>query len=276
MDPGGAMSEFSIRTKPFRLDWKDCLALSLGLAPFRILPVIGACAGLLSLIGLPFLLKGEPGLHLWVQVLVPGLLIASVAGNLFELRRRYRREPMMHGERIMILNNSAVRVAGHGYDIRQSWSGFHRVRHSRTYIVLHMPGNRVHMLPKRALATPQEATRVVTLARAAIKAARTTPSALPPLPEAPDNRELWISQPFARDRATLCFTRDYVRYTAPTVDYRVDWSNVQGVSRAFRALIVDTPESQLAVPASAFATPAQAMAFYAQAVAFWRAAEARR
>ena len=270
------MSEFSIRTKPFRLDWKDYLALSLGLAPFRILPVIGACTGLLLLIGLPFLLKGEPGLHLWAQVFLPGLLIAGFTGNLFEQLQRYRREPMLHGERIMILNDGAVRLAGHGYDIRQTWAAFHKVRHSRNHIFLHMPGDRVHMLPKRALATPQEAARVLTLARSAIKAARTTPSALPPLPEALDNRELWVSQPYARDQATLCFTRDYVRYTAPTVDCRVDWSNVQGVSRAFRAFIVRTPESRLAVPASAFATPAQATAFYTQAVAFWRAAEARR
>ncbi len=276
------MGTFSIRTQTFRLEWADYLAmrlsaLSLALTTFpSVLAVAGVFIGIPLLIDLPDLLKGKPMVYFCAQATLLGLSIAAGTADLFKLHRLYRREPMMHGERLMILDDGAVRLTGQGYDIRQSWAAFSRVRHSRHHIFLLMPHGRVHALPKRALATPQAAVRLLTLARAATQAARETRLALPPLPETPDNRERWQSLPYGREGGTLGFTRDHVRYTAPTIACRIDWSNIRAVSLVLGKFVLRSPEGRFVVPTSAFATPAQAMAFYTQAVAFWRAAEARR
>ena len=188
------MSEFSIRTKTFRLGLEDYRALWLAQAvrPLRILfvLVLGVAFGIPVLTG-----NGSPR-YLWMLavylVAAGGLTILA----LILLCRRLRRDPLASGERIIILESAAVRLIGYGFDTRWAWSAVDGISQDRGHLFIFTPGQDALIVPKRALASPDESRRLVKLARAAIRSSRRPLSALPPLVEPPDNRELWRSRPY--------------------------------------------------------------------------------
>ncbi len=83
-------------------------------------------------------------------------------------------------------------------------------------------------------------------------------------------------RPAFRGDRDLCFTRDYVRYTAPAYDCRFEWVHVRDVRRHANIIVFRLAIGRLSVPRSAFATPAEADAFFTQAVAFRHAMLARQ
>ncbi len=289
------MSEFSIRTKTFRLGLEDYRALwwaqFAGL--FASLPLflfsLYAWVGVPVLSSLDDLRNGRYQTYLCLQLALPAAYLAMGAAAMAFRWRRYSCDPAMSGERIMVLDSGAIRVIGHGFDVRQSWATVRRIRQGRHHIFIHMNSRQIYTLPKRALA-PDDASRLTNTLGVAIRSARKAPSALAPLAETPDTRELWRSRPYRlthaisharmftglRAEREVCFTRDYVRCTAPAFDTRVDWTNVRSVRRIGGVVAFNLGSGRFVVPASAFATPAEATAFFTQAVAFWRAAEARR
>jgi len=271
------MGAFSIRTKTFRL----------GLADYRALWLVEAGrAFLYPLLGLVFLAPAltaylrhtDVRTYLWAQSALLGLFVPFVIGLAVLDRvihwRKHRRNPVMTGERIMLFDDGAVRLIGDGFDTRWTWLHFSRARLGRNHLFIYSSSHRVCILPRSAFAAPHDMERLAEAAGGAIRVARQAAAPLPSLPEAPDSREIWRSLPVAgRD---VCFTRDYVRSTGPTLDSRSGWDHVRKVGRRRSRIIFDLLSGQFIVPASAFATPAQATAFYAQAVAFWRAAQARQ
>jgi hypothetical protein len=196
------MSEFSIRTQPFRIAWADYRALRL--SPRFLLPALGFCLLMPLGIGFPSLLRGDITTSLYVGLIALGYSVLAALAGLFIVWRRYRRDPVMSGERLMVLDSGAVRLAAYGCDFRQTWAQFGKVYQDRDRVFLQRRDWQVYIIPKRALASAAEAERLVTLARAAIKAARTGPVELPPLPEAPETREIWRTKPYQVTFALIC------------------------------------------------------------------------
>ena len=201
---GGRMSQFSIRTQPFRLGLADYRALWLAEVGRVFLNLPLFLIAVYSLVGLPVLwtlsdlLDGRIRSYLYAQaawLVVEGGLLLGVALSQW---RRYRHDPVMTGERIMVLDAGAVRLIGYGFDARQAWAAFAQVRQGRDHLFIYMRSHQAYIVPKRALASPEDAARLVSNARDAIRAARQAPAVLPPLPEAPDNREIWRSRPYRR------------------------------------------------------------------------------
>lgn len=274
------MSEFSIRTQPFRLGLADYCAL--WLSPRAVLSGLFFYVFLAVFASLALgLLDGDIRTCLYGAAAALAYGLVSYGTCLLMLWLRYRRDPVMTGERLMVLDSGAVRLVGDGCDIRQTWEAFSRIHQGRDHIFLHMRNYAVYVIPKRALSALGESRRLITVASAAIRSTRNMRSELMPLPEAPDTRETWLSlpyrtRPYFHGERVFRFTRDYVRCTTAAYDARFDWQNVRGVRQAPGVFIFRLASGRFRVPASAFATPAQAMAFYTQAVAFWRAAEVRR
>jgi len=199
---GGRMSAFSIRTKPFRLDWADYRALYLTqilrfltVFPLAVVPLFfGFAFPLLESLG-----DLQAGLwHKWLLTQLSVLAFYAVAAfaGACALWLRLRRDPAMTGERLMVLDSGAVRLVGPGFDVREAWPLFRGVRQSRHHIFLCQPGTRAYVLPKRALSSPDDAVRLMVAVPGAILAARRAPAPLSDLPEAPDNRDLWRSHAF--------------------------------------------------------------------------------
>ncbi len=196
------MSEFSIRTKPFRLGLADYRALWLAefgrafTVPQLALAILYGLAVVPLTWTLSDLLDGDIEPYLGFQAAWLAVFAGLMALICVALWRRDRRDPVMTGERLMVFDDGAVRLVAPGYDVRQSWAGFSQVRQGRHHIFLYMRGQQAYIIPKSALASPGDAQRLMTAARAAIRAARKTPAALPPLPETPDNRDIWRSHPY--------------------------------------------------------------------------------
>ncbi len=194
------MSEFSIRTQPFRLGLADYRAL--WLAEFRRVLAsptawlaFGIWFGAPLLLSLDDLHDGRYPTYMWVPLAVVAFCaVTGVAGLAFRWLR-YRRDPVMIGERIMVLDNAAIRLIGDGYDVRQSWATANRVRQGRYHIYIHMNSSLIYTVPRRAL-LPGDAERLVTTLNAMIRATRRAPTFLSPLAEAPDARELWRCRPY--------------------------------------------------------------------------------
>ncbi len=199
----GHMSEFSIRTKTFRLGLADHLALYLAqvLGPATnlplALPVLSLGLGFPVLETLHDLRAGRCQTYLLIQFIVLAVYALTAAAGALIVRRNYPRDVAMNGERIMVMDANAVRLIGPGFDVRQSWALFSRVRQDRHRIFLCLRSLRVHAIPKQAFASLEDAERLTTFARTAIRTARRAPASLPPLPEAPDNREIWRGRPFS-------------------------------------------------------------------------------
>lgn len=188
------MSEFSIRTQPFRLKWADYAAVRLT-ARF-IVPTLCFYIWLALGIGLPDLLKGDLEALLWCLAVSLGCGLAFFAAGLFILWLRYRRDPVMNGERLMVLDGGGVRLVGHGVDVRRTWATMSRIREGHEHVFLYMAVSGAYIMPKRAFSSAEEIKRLIGAARVAIRASRTFLPSLPPLPEAPDNRETWLSRPY--------------------------------------------------------------------------------
>ena len=194
------MSEFSIRTKTFRLGLKDYRALWLAEAGRLFVNPMGLLA-LCIWVGAPLLLSlddlrsGHDLTHLCAPLLWPVVVLALAAASLGLRWRRYRRDPMMSGDRIMVLDSGAIRVIGHGFDVRQGWATVHRIRHGRHHVFIHMNSQHIYIVPRRAL-SPDDIGRLTDTVGAAIRAARAAPAALAPLAETPDARDLWRSHPY--------------------------------------------------------------------------------
>jgi len=199
---GARMSEFSIRTKPFRLDWADYRALYLTQITHVVTTLPYALPTLFFVFGFPLLESlsdlraGHYQTYLIVQLTTLAVCALTTAGGALVLWHRRGRDPAMNGERIMVMDAGAIRLIGPGFDIRQTWALVRGVRQSQDYIFLCLRGYKAYALPKRAFASAEDAERLAIAARAAIRMARKAPIPLPALPEAPDTRELWRSRPF--------------------------------------------------------------------------------
>lgn len=196
------MGTFSIRTQTFRLGLADYRALWLAEArrPSRMLLILFivfelAC-GIPVLVGGNDLLDGRCLSYLSTLFACLGLSACAVI-LVFTLSWRQRRQdPVMTADRIVILDTNAIRLIGHGLDTRQAWSAVSGVDRGRRHLFFYTPGQPTLVVPKRALASPDEADRLVTTARTAIRAARKNLATLPALGEALDNRDLWRTGPY--------------------------------------------------------------------------------
>jgi len=191
------MGAFSIRTKTFRLDLADYLAL--WLSPRLIAPAV--CGGIGLLIALPLaldlsdLMHGDIRTSLVTTAISLTYLVVSFTATLSVRAWRYRRNAMMTGERIMIFDDGAVRLIGPGFDVRQPWTNFAYLSQGRRYLFLVMHTNQVYVIPKAALAGG-DVKRLVACARAALGKDSAAPEVLPLIPEPPDNREIWLTRPY--------------------------------------------------------------------------------
>ncbi len=191
------MGTFSIRTQTFRLGLADYRALWLAelRRPSRMLLILFIVFELAC--GIPFLVGGDDLLngrcmsYLLTLFACLGLSIGAVVLVFTLSWQQHRQNPVMTGDRIMILDTNAIRLIGHGLDTRHAWSAVSGVDRGRRHLFFYMPGQPTLVVPKRALASPDEADRLVTAARTAIRAARKNPAALPPPGDALDNRDLW-------------------------------------------------------------------------------------
>ena len=202
------MSHFSIRTQTFRLGLADYRAL--WLSPRVNAPAIGARIGytlaIPLVLGWSDLRHGDVRTCLFAATIVLILNLASFIGRSLSLWWRYRHNAMMTGDRIMILDDGAVRLIGDGFDVRQPWGRFLRVCDGHHHLFLLMRDNQVYIIPKTALGTAREAKRLVDTARAAIRAAAGRDPVLPSMYEPPEGREIWLSRPY-RIRFGLPFAR---------------------------------------------------------------------
>ncbi len=199
------MNEFSIRTQPFRLGAAHDRALWLAQAVrapmvwFWALWTVDWAVVIFIQLKLAIVDHDRNAVVLGFSF-VPPVFMCLSAAILYIAQRRDSRDPVHSGDQLMILDNSAVRVVGYGFDTRQTWAAFNRVYRSGNRLFLHAPGRRPYIVPKRALeqglASPDDWSALATAARAAMQAARRASPPLPPLQDPPDNRDLWRSRPF--------------------------------------------------------------------------------